>query len=124
MIDELFSDSYCALIDFSLSYSCMRFDYSKGLGLLFSAFVFSALVHSLFGYINIIDEIKNEQDRLDRSKAELYFLSKNVEKFIGPEIDYDLLETQARNILAIANTNEVVIFWKDVPGEDLNVYYG
>ncbi|WP_342262015.1 hypothetical protein [Alphaproteobacteria bacterium endosymbiont of Tiliacea citrago] len=95
---------------------------SKGLGVVFlSVFLF-------FFYFAFLDFYKNDcaikliSQHLLSLRSEKSYLEGNVNSFRGPEIDRDLLETQARDMLASLNPKEIVFFWKESAGENIDIY--
>lgn len=102
----------------------MKLDYSKGLYLLLLAVISFYFSISLFDYFSAKSVLRDLSSQLALAKSQLYYLSRNVQRFSGPVIDFDLLDSQVRHVLSLTPSNELVFFWKEVASEDLNVYYG
>ncbi len=79
------------------------------------AFGLWVLVFANYGFVDYYRLQREKKDlvvqlkKLENEKEELLKL---VRAISGPEIDIDLLEMQARKVLAYARENEQIVFWK------------
>lgn len=66
----------------------------------------------LFAYLKLQQEISQEQARLRLSEIERDKLEKRVQLLNPQNLDLDMLEERAREVLGLAHPDEVVIYTK------------
>lgn len=100
----------------------MKLNYSKAIEWVLLVVLIVLISFSVIEYFKAYSKIESVLFDIRLLKGERFYLSQNIEKLSGPEIDCDLLDTQSRNVLACEDNSEHVFYWKEFGGKNLNVY--
>ena len=63
----------------------------------------------MIAWMKATNQLATLELELEQAKAKREVISKRVDLLSGPQVDYDMLDEQARRVLGFAEENEVVV---------------